>query len=121
MFTDQQNAAWNQNTSGVQPITAFTAQTATTATSAVLDCVVTRSTAVLQVNTVGSPTAGVVALQGSLDSVGWFALASTANIVAAGTTATVSTATPFRYLRAQITTAIAGTGASATALVGASG
>jgi hypothetical protein len=107
MFNDPTNSVWNQNTSGVSPAVSLTAVSAT-GPGTVLDGVVSRLNASMQVLAAGSPTAGSVQLQGSLDGVSWFNLGSAVTTSAAGVSQVTVTNALTRFARANVATAISG-------------
>lgn len=95
-------------TYGLPPVHSLTAASATTATSTVLDGVVMRSNSLLVVVTGAGVSAGDVKIQGSMDSVNWYAIGSPLAVSAANTVYTQSGTTPARYFRALVSTAVTG-------------
>jgi hypothetical protein len=120
-FIDSNGLAWEQHTTGVTPLVSLSAKSATNSVPVVLDGVVTRSTAVLVVNSSAGVSAGSVQLYGSLDGTNFYTLGSAVSTSSASTVfaPVVVTSTPFRYLKAVIATTI--TGGTITATVAASG
>ena len=94
---------------GPPPIASLTAVSATGPGTA-LDNNGTRSNHVMAITSSAGVTAGAVTLQGSMDNVNWFNLASATTVPAAGATTLGgnTTLTPVRYLRANITTTVTG-------------
>jgi hypothetical protein len=98
----------NQYTQGVRPAVSLTAQS-TVQNGSVLDGGVVRANAVISITTNGATTGGVVALQGSLDGVNFYALGSPVTTSTGNTTTAVLVQNAYaRYVRAAITTAIVG-------------
>lgn len=96
--------------SGFLPVLSLNGVSAT-GPGAVLSNAGVRNNHSLVVTTSAGVSAGVVALEGSQDNVNWvFAPLSTVTANAANRTflGTAATLTPFRYLRANITTVITG-------------
>ena len=88
----------------------------TTGTGAVLDCGTIVTNPVMALSAPGTPGAGAVILEGSLDNVNWYPVATTTTVP--DTTAVITTATkPARFLRARVTTTVTST--TATALISA--
>lgn len=108
-------------TQGLAPAASLVAQSATSATPVVLDALSTRTTACMVVTSSAGCSAGAVQMQGSLDNVSWYSLGTAVSTTTASTvfTPVVTTTTPFRFVRALITTTI--TGGTISATVGASG
>lgn len=113
-ISDSNSNSIVQNTSGTVPALSLTAGTSAVSAGAPLDGGAVRTTAVMQVTAAGSPTAGAVQLQGSLDGTAWYPLGSAQTITTAGTTVTVVTNSATRFARASVTTAIAGGTVAAT-------
>lgn len=111
----------NTNTSGgrVLPSPQLSIKAGTTATTvgAVLDCgAVFNNPAMVYVAPTGTFSTGGITLEGSLDGTNWFAVASEAT-PASATTVLVTAIAPCRYVRAHVTTAFTGSGASISATV----
>jgi hypothetical protein len=95
-------------TTGMPPVVSLTAQS-TVQNGSVLDGLCVRANAALAVTTSAGTTGGVVALQGSLDGTNFYALGSPVTTSTASTTTAVLVQNAYaRYIRAAITTAIAG-------------
>lgn len=107
-------------THALPPIVTLAAKSATSSVPVALDGVVLRFNAAMQITAATGVTSGAVTLQGSLDGSNWYAIGSAVTLTAAGTQVASSTSVAFRYLRAAITTTIAGGGSpSVTVLVAA--
>jgi hypothetical protein len=105
---------------GLPPMVSITAQS-TVQSGAVLDGLCVRANAVISITTSAGVTGGVVALQGSLDNANWYALGSPTTTSTASTTTAVLVQNAYaRFVRAAITTAIAG-GGTVTCSVGVNG
>jgi hypothetical protein len=107
---------------GFVPLASLTAVSAT-GPGVALDNQGVRNNHNLVVNTTGTVTSGAVQLQGSQDNVNWINLLTTALAPlssSAPVTSGVTTLTPFRYLRANVTTVIGG-GGTITAYVASAG
>ena len=76
----------------------------------------------MTVTATGTPSGGVVALEGSLDGSNYVALGSAVTVSSAGTTQVTVTNALVRFLRGHVTTAISGTGSpTVTVSVGLNG
>ena len=108
-------------TTGVGPVQSLSAVSATTATPVVLDAGTVRPNATLVVTTSSGVSAGVVALQASMDGVNfWNVPSASITTSAASTTSQVTSASAYgRYFRAVITTAV--TGGNVIAWIAAAG
>lgn len=104
-------------TQGLPPVESLTAVSATSATPVVLDGLVVRGNSILVVVTGAGVSAGAVTLQGSLDGVNFYGLASATTVSAANTVYTATSTTRARYFRAVVSTTI--TGGTVSAWVGA--
>jgi hypothetical protein len=117
--SDQFSGAIVQNTYGQPPMVSLTAVSATGGGTA-LDGLVIRTTGVMVVTSSAGVSAGSVQMQGSLDNVNWFNLGTAVSTTTASTVFPPATATgAFRYVRANVATAI--TGGTISAAVGVTG
>jgi hypothetical protein len=109
-----------QNTYGLAPAVSLTAVSATGG-GAALDGLVTRTVGTMVVVSSAGVSAGSVQAQGSLDGTNWFSLGSAVSTSTASTvfTPVVVTGAAFRFIRANVATAI--TGGTISATVGVSG
>jgi hypothetical protein len=109
-----------QNTSGLAPIQSLNAVSATWGGTA-LDGLVIRTTGVMVVNSGAGVSAGSVQAQTSLDGTNWANAGSAVSTSTANTVfaPVVITGAAFRYIRANVATAI--TGGTISASVGLSG
>jgi hypothetical protein len=114
------NVSVEAYTMGVGPLQSLTGVSATSAVPVVFDAGTVRPNATLVVTASSGVSAGVVALQASMDGVNFFAVPSaTITTSAAGTSQVTSTSAFARYFQAKITTTV--TGGTVNAWVGASG
>jgi hypothetical protein len=109
------------HTLGIGPVESLVGKSAASATSAILDAGTVRPNATLVVTTTAGVSAGVVALQASMDATNfWNVPSSSITTSAASTTSAVTSTSAYgRYFRAAITTTV--TGGTVNAWVAASG
>lgn len=108
MYTDSLGNRIGVYSLGLAPAVSLSAKSSVTNGSA-LDGLTARPTAVLSVTTSAGVTAGAVQLQGSLDGTNWYDLGSATSTTAASTTTqTIVSSAYARYVRAAITTPVAG-------------
>ncbi|WP_142393872.1 hypothetical protein [Mycobacterium kansasii] len=116
---DNSGNAIVQNTYGIAPLVSLSNVSATGA-GAALDGLVIRTTAVMVVTSSAGVSAGAVQAQTSLDGVNWANAGSSVSTSTASTVfAPVVVTGAFRYVRANVTTAI--TGGTISATVGLTG
>jgi hypothetical protein len=121
MYTDSLGNSLAVYSLGIAPKASLVAQSATSATPTVLDGLTTRTTAVMVVNSSAGVSAGSVQLMGSLDNVAFYNLGTAVSTTAASTVfpPVVTTTTPFRFLKAVISSTV--TGGTINATLAASG